>query len=149
MIKFIIISILFTISLEFSKGWGTEAKETDIPQPSITIEYITQFGREGKGNDEFGGPFGIHISSDQRVYIADDLDHCIKIFDKKGRFLKRIGNKKGTSPGEFAYLDSVITDKKGNMYVADSGNNRVQMLDSEGKSLREIRRWGNIFGRKN
>ena len=46
-----------------------------IFQPGLKIQFILQFGREGKGNKKFGGPFGIHVSSENYIYIADDLNH--------------------------------------------------------------------------
>ena len=109
--------------------------------PPLKFAYVTQFGSHGDGDGQFQGPFGIHLSSSDEVYVADDLGHRIQVFDRDGRFLRRIGTR-GTAPGQFAYLDSVVTDAEGLLFVADTGNNRVQVLNAEGQPLRELRRWG-------
>ena len=70
---------------------------------TIAVGYISQLGHEGKGDSEFGGPFGIHVSSNGRTYVADDLNHMIQIFDRKGRFLSRIG-KHGKARGSLLIL---------------------------------------------
>jgi uncharacterized protein (TIGR03663 family) len=45
----------------------------------------------------------------------------------------------GTAPGQFTYPRAVAVDSGGRIYVADSGNNRVQIFDSNGTFLRQ---WG-------
>src|SRR5207253_5630265 len=37
--------------------------------------------------------------------------------------------------GEFLYLSGVATDASGNVYVADSGNHRIQKFDANGTFL--------------
>lgn len=39
----------------------------------------------------------------------------------------------GNSPGKFVKPRGIAVDDKGNFYVADTGNNRIQKFDSEGK----------------
>ena len=45
----------------------------------------------------------------------------------------------GTGPGQFTYPRAVAVDSEGRIYVADSGNNRVQVFNSDGTFLRQ---WG-------
>ena len=45
--------------------------------------------------------------------------------------------KRGTAPGEFHTLHSIATDAKGNVYVGDRENNRIQVFDGEGNFLKE------------
>ena len=50
-------------------------------------------------------------------------------------FLFSIGNSAplaGTSDGDFSQPEGVAVDSSGNLYVADYGNNRVQIFDSSG-----------------
>ena len=45
--------------------------------------------------------------------------------------------REGSGPGEFRAPRGVAVDKSGNIYVADTGNKRVQKLDSSGKFIAE------------
>jgi sugar lactone lactonase YvrE len=50
--------------------------------------------------------------------------------------------KVGTANGQFASnTDGIATDKAGNVYVADTDNNRIQVFSKNGKF---IRKWGSI-----
>jgi len=46
---------------------------------------------------------------------------------------------RGTEPGQFNTPHSLATDSKGNVYVADLGNQRIQVFDNEGAFQREIK----------
>ena len=113
------------------------------PRPP-QLKFLRQLVLDETGQRLFVGPYGIHCT-ESRVYVADDLGHCILVFDRSGRLLQRIG-RHGTAPGQFAYLDRVITDGEGRLIVADTGNNRIQVLDQHGRYLTELRSWG-LLGR--
>jgi DNA-binding beta-propeller fold protein YncE len=52
-------------------------------------------------------------------------------YDKNGRFIKSTGNMRGSAPGQFSTPHTIATDAKGNVYVGDRGNNRIQVLDND------------------
>ena len=45
----------------------------------------------------------------------------------------------GVDEGNFTHPDSVAADSMGNVYVADTDNNRIQKFDSKGKF---VTKWG-------
>jgi hypothetical protein len=51
-------------------------------------------------------------------------------YDKNGRFIKDVGTK-GTEPLQFNTPHSIQTDANGNVYVADRGNRRIQVLTND------------------
>ena len=51
--------------------------------------------------------------------------------DKNGRFLKTFGGT-GSEPGQLNKPASIAIDAKGDLYVADKGNKRIQVFDGEG-----------------
>ncbi len=57
-------------------------------------------------------------------------------FDADGNFLKTWGGE-GAGPGQFNQAHSIITDARGNLYVADRSNQRIQVFDADGTYLRE------------
>ena len=58
-------------------------------------------------------------------------------FDKDGHFIKSWGAR-GSEPGQFSAIRGIVMDAQGNLYVADSGNNRIQVFDSDGNAKRQI-----------
>jgi DNA-binding beta-propeller fold protein YncE len=73
------------------------------------------------------------------TYISDGyINSRIAKIDKDGNWIKSWGEP-GTGPGQFNTPHSIAIDDTGNVYVADRGNGRIQIFDSDGKFLREIR----------
>ena len=78
------------------------------------------------------------------VYIGDSWNSNIQKFDSEGNFIAKWGTN-GTGDGQFLNIgdqsgvEGIDVDSSGNVYVADSGNSRVQKFDSEGNF---ITKWG-------
>jgi len=76
--------------------------------------------------------------ADGNTYISDGyVNSRVAKVDKNGNWLKSWGEP-GDKPGEFNTPHSIALDAKGNVYVADRGNRRIQVFDEEGKFLRQI-----------
>lgn len=73
------------------------------------------------------------------TYISDGyINSRVAKVDKNGDWLKSWGEP-GSGPGQFNTPHSIALDNAGLVYVADRGNARIQVFDSEGKFLREIK----------
>ena len=79
------------------------------------------------------------------IFISDGyINSRVAKFDKNGDWVKSWGEptpqgSTNPAPGQFNTPHSIAADAKGNVYVADRGNRRIQVFDSDGKFLREIR----------
>src|SRR5260370_5289051 len=72
------------------------------------------------------------------IFVAEGGGKArIAKFDRDGRLLKSWGSR-GTGEGQFDQALSVATDARGNIYVADRGNQRIQVFDNEGTFQRQI-----------
>jgi DNA-binding beta-propeller fold protein YncE len=72
------------------------------------------------------------------TYISDGyINSRVAKADKSGNWLTSWGGP-GDKPGEFSVPHSIAVDAKGNVYVADRGNRRIQVFDGDGKFLRQI-----------
>ena len=72
------------------------------------------------------------------TFISDGyINSRVAKVDKNGKWLKSWGSK-GTEPGQFNTLHSIAIDAQDNVYIADRGNRRVQVFDTEGKFLRQF-----------
>jgi hypothetical protein len=73
------------------------------------------------------------VCDDESVYVLDSADADIKIYARDGAFRRTIG-RKGQGPAEFR-LPNDLDVFGGRIYVADSANRRVQILDAGGRLL--------------
>jgi hypothetical protein len=72
------------------------------------------------------------------TYISDGyVNSRIAKVDKDGTWLKSWGEP-GDQPGQFNTPHSIAVDAQNNIYVADRGNRRIQVFDSDGKFLRQF-----------
>jgi sugar lactone lactonase YvrE len=110
-------------------------------------QFLTGWGIEGAGDGEFDYPYGIAVDASGFVYVADGLNYRIQKFTADGQFVTKWGSK-GGGDGEFGsgtagyWPSGIAIDTSGNVYVADTGNHRIQKFDSDGQF---IAKWG-VFG---
>jgi len=72
------------------------------------------------------------------------MGHHVNIYDKKGRLLKKLGERKGKGPGEFTNPYGVAVDDQGYLYVNDQGNSRIQIFNPSLNFLKAISVHGQI-----
>jgi DNA-binding beta-propeller fold protein YncE len=81
-----------------------------------------------------------------KLYVADIIAHRIDMFSKTdGRYLGTIG-KTGSGPGEFYYPMGLAANAKGELFVSDMMNARVQILDAGQNPGMAFGRHGNRYG---
>jgi sugar lactone lactonase YvrE len=112
-------------------GRRAEAVEEPTPAPAG--------GREGAprpGWGTFNRPTDVAWDLAGNAFIADGYNNSrvVKV-DKDGRWVKTWGDR-GKDTGQFNILHSIANDAKGNIYVADRTNRRIQVFDPDGKFLR-------------
>ena len=67
------------------------------------------------------------------TYISDGyINSRVAKLDKDGNWIKSWGEP-GSGPGQFSVPHSIAVDAKGNVYVADRGNRRIQVFDGDGE----------------
>ena len=109
------------------------------------FRHILVFDKNHKVVDEISGglvtPNGLAVDDENRqLYVADtDLDQVL-VYDLDSLKLKRkIGtagkNHELTDPGNFAWPTGVAVDDDGNLYVADTLNDRIEIFDPDGKFI--------------
>src|ERR1700723_729209 len=117
---------------------------------------VMVFGRKQEASDEETGPLkhpkpplpavdgmfrqvtDMAWDAAGNTYISDGyINSRVAKVDKNGNWLKSWGEP-GDQHGQFSVPHSIALDSKGNVYVADRGNRRIQVFDVEGKFLRQI-----------
>jgi tripartite motif-containing protein 71 len=86
-------------------------------------------------------PSGIAIDKIGRIWVTDPPSNSVVVFSSAGQFVQQLGKAggskgtvAGTGPGEFSEPHGIASDLEGLVYVADTGNNRIQVFSADGKS---------------
>jgi len=82
--------------------------------------------------------------------VADTWNHRIQKFTLEGEFVTEWGheefNPETTDPMAFYGPRGIAVDSQGNVYVADTGNKRIVVFNSDGEFLEQISTGGNLAG---
>jgi uncharacterized repeat protein (TIGR01451 family) len=65
------------------------------------------------------------------AFVVNRAASFVRKYSSSGDSLMQIGGA-GTAPGQFQQPEGIAVDASGNMYVADTGNNRLQKLSGSG-----------------
>ena len=66
------------------------------------------------------------------IYVSDGyVNSRVAKFDKDGNIVSSFGEP-GSGPGQFNTPHTIAADAKGNIYVGDRGNGRIQVFDENG-----------------
>ena len=90
-----------------------------------------------------GSPYCVAIHDNGDIYVGS-WDHCIYVFDQAGQ-LKNATGSGGSGDGQFRYPCG-ISIKGDVLYVADSGNHRIQKLTSRGEFIHKFGQEGSGQG---
>jgi peptidylamidoglycolate lyase len=147
---------------EILNSWGanyfimphglTVDKDNNIWVTDVGLHQVFKFNHDGEllmklgaskisGNDSlhFNLPTDVAISDDGSFYVSDGYGNSRVVkFSSSGNYLFEWG-KYGNKQGEFDTPHGITLDNNGNVYVADRENNRIQVFDSKGVFLKELK----------
>ncbi|MBU0702061.1 SMP-30/gluconolactonase/LRE family protein, partial [bacterium] len=105
--------------------------------------FIATWGSKGTGTGQFGYPCGVTVDSSGNVYVADTGNDRIQKFNPTGIFTAECEGYE-TNDGQYfyplSYPHGVAVDLSGNLYVADTKNDRIQKFNPSGDF---ITKWSN------
>jgi DNA-binding beta-propeller fold protein YncE len=107
----------------------------ELPAPAAAPGAPVGAGIPG---DNFNRPTDVAWDAAGNIFVADGYGNArVAKFDKNGKFLASWGAR-GTAPGQFRTLHAIATDAKGNVYVGDRENRRIQVFDNNGAFQRQF-----------
>lgn len=124
------------------------------PASAAAFGPISSFGSDGSGTGQLHSVGSLGIAPDSSVYVADYGNSRIAVFTPAGEFEFAFGREvdssggdvctvstgckvgtQGAAAGELNHAESLAFDSAGNVYVADSFNERVDVFSPEGEFL--------------
>jgi DNA-binding beta-propeller fold protein YncE len=133
-----------TVHAHFVRLIGLAMDDNDrlfVSDPGL--RHVLVFNKEHKAEDiitdGMADPGGLAIDTQNRLlYVADiELDQVLVYDADTLKLLRKIGTTghkhELTSPGDFSKPAAVAVDGEGNLYVADTYNNRVEIFDADGQ----------------
>jgi len=134
----------FTPGGKFARQWGKP------PSQSRGSGSFLDFLDSGK-TVSFSYPTDVAVAKDGRLFVADGYNDRVQVFAPDGSFSHKWGgpfamNINGPFNGWFATVTSIAIGPKGNVFVADFYNHRVQKFTPDGKFLTSFGRHGSGIG---
>jgi DNA-binding beta-propeller fold protein YncE len=112
--------------------------------------FVTLWGALGRVSGAFSTPSGVAVDSSGNIFVADTYNHRIQKFKLANTcpaganqilsgvcFITKWGSY-GPLHGQFISPSSIDVDSSGNVYVADTGNHRVEKFTNTGTYLLTI-----------
>jgi peptidylamidoglycolate lyase len=130
----------------------TVDKQNNIWVTDVALNQIFKFSHDGNllmklgvakvsGNDSihFNLPTDIAVADDGSFYVSDGYGNSRVVkFSSTGKYIKAWGTY-GNKPGEFIIPHGIAIGQNNTLYVADRQNNRIQLFDTSGNFLKELK----------
>ena len=84
-----------------------------------------------------GGPWGIAVGQNGDIFVAGYYQHQIHVYNKQRKYIRSIGQR-GSGNVQLNYPEAIAVDCDNRLYIGNKGNNRVEVVESDGTFVRQI-----------
>ena len=111
-----------------------------ITKTTVDQEFIREFGRGTP--EQQGAPFqsrymwlaAVALDKDENVYVADESNNAVTVFDSDGEMLKTWGEQ-GEEEGKLNRPSGMAFDAEDNVWIVNSISSRIQKFTKDGQYL--------------
>ena len=124
--------------------WATDPDDHVVLKFSQDGKLLLTLGKKGVPGDDtardtFNRPNAVAFGPNGDVYVSDGyVNSRIVQFSGDGKFVRIIGGKKGSAPGELQLPHGVAVDQQGRIIVADSDNKRLSVFSKDGAFIKTL-----------
>ncbi len=124
--------------------WASDPNAHVVYKFSADGTVLMTLGKKGvmgddTSRDAFNQPNSVGFGPNGDVYVSDGYGSSRVVqFKSDGSFVRIIGGRKGSAPGELQVPHGVAVDPQGRVLVADSDNKRVSVFDKDGRFVKVI-----------
>ena len=158
-----------TSTTVYEEGTGnvieTQTPAANGEDKTVPPAFAAQFGTAGSEAGQLNEPRGTAIASNGNVYVLDSSNSRIDEFSPTGTFQETFGwgvsdgkaelevckasckaGIAGSGNGQMKAPYALAVDSKGDLWVADTGNDRVQEFNSKNEYVSQIGKEGTAEG---
>jgi RHS repeat-associated protein len=130
--------------------WVSDTENNRLEEFNSKGEFVRTVGTRGEGAGQFKTTYGLAVDSKGNIWATDEGNNRVEEFSSEGVFIKMFGwgvsngeaklevctsscraGLQGAGNGEFSIPEGIAIDSKGDVFVADRGNHRVQEFNPE------------------
>jgi RHS repeat-associated protein len=135
--------------------WVVDTENSRLEVFSAAGAFLASYGSHGGGAGQLSAAAGIAINpTTGDVYVADSGNERVDEYSSAGTFIRAWGwgvsngeakletcttsceaGQSGSGEGQFTTPTGIAIDTAGNVYVTDSGNDRIEKFSAEGAYL--------------
>ena len=131
-----------------------DSSNSRVQELSPSGTYLNKFGSSGTGSGQMKGPAGMTVDTKGDVWVADTGNDRVDEFNEKREFVQAFGwgvsngeeklevctstceaGLAGAGTGELKEPKGVAVAPNGDVYVSDTGNNRVEEFSEKGEFI--------------
>jgi 6-bladed beta-propeller protein len=111
------------------------------------IDFLERYLERGERNEvrypagnpgTFGRPTDVAFDSKDNIFVSDGYTNSrVAKIAKDGTWVKAVGSR-GAGMNQFNTVHGITSDAKDNIYVADRGNRRIQVYDTDLNFIKSI-----------
>ena len=113
--------------------WGSD----QVKKYSLQGELLSVIGCCGDKNGQFNGPSGLAFNNNKLLYVVDEDNHRVQVFQQDDKFAFSFGNR-GNNPGQFQYPDRIAIDPNNNVLVTDDDANSIHLFTHNGQFIQTM-----------
>ena len=126
------VSFVTDMALDSEGGlWVASHESGEVKHFAANGTYLGAFST----GSTVGRPWGIAVSPSGEIFVTTGR---VTVFDKQGKLLRSFGTP-GSGDGQFNFASDVEVDEHGYAWVADAGNDRIQVFNPAGEYVQQIR----------
>ncbi|HEY2536534.1 MAG TPA: hypothetical protein VGI24_06075 [Solirubrobacteraceae bacterium] len=126
--------------------WVADTGNNRLEEFSASGAYITSVGSLGTEAGKLKAPAALTFDAKGNPWVADTGNNRVEKFSKEGTCASKVGTPEcvskfgvsGSEPGQLSEPKGIAIDAGEHVWVADTGNNRVQEFSTSGVLLKRF-----------
>jgi NHL repeat len=137
--------------------WVLDGRDDRVEEFNEKEEFVKAFGSDGSGDGQLNEPFAIAVDGNGNIWVADTGNQRVEEFDESGEFMIAFGfgvsngesklevctsgcraGLSGSGSGQLKNPEGLAVDSKGDVWVSDTSNSRVEEFNEKHEYVQKI-----------
>ena len=117
------------------------------PAEELAWRVSDTLGETGRGKNELRRPVDAALTADGGIAVLDADREAVVLFSRQGAWVHTVGGRRGIGDLRLNRPSGLAVGPDGKLWVADTKNNRLVVLDTAGKVYQTVGESGGSDGR--